>query len=299
MGGENNGDKHASVSNYVGQLRNGDDVASILRKYRGSVDHPLHLQQKASGIEVGVGRYFNGHDWVGPIEINIEHKSLMPNGVGPKTPEMGTLIWYEEDESCRLFQETLAKLLPFLRKSGFRGDFDINCIVSEGVVYPLEATSRFGNPSTALQAELHHSPWGEFLEAVADGRSYDLSFYHGYGIVVTVAIPPFPYEYLSKEYGSMDMGIYFHEPVSDEDIFRHYFLEEAARDSSGQFLVSGHKGCVAHVAGRGETVKAAREATYARVRNLVVPKMFYREDIGISFLERDHDFLRDWGWIPS
>jgi phosphoribosylamine---glycine ligase len=238
---KNNGNKHASASNYVGQLKNGADVASILRKYQGSVDHPLHLQQKASGIEVGVGRYFNGHDWVGPIEINIEHKSLMPNGVGPKTPEMGTLIWYEEDESCRLFQETLAKLLPFLRRSGFRGDFDINCIVSEGVIYPLEATSRFGTPSTALQAELHHSPWGEFLGAVADGRSYDLSFHRGYGIVVTVAIPPFPYEYLSKEYDSMDMGIYFHESVSDEEVSGTIFSRRRRGTRRDNFWCRGTK----------------------------------------------------------
>jgi phosphoribosylamine--glycine ligase len=174
----------------MGQLPDGRDKYSQALPY---TDHHVHLQQN-EGVEVGIGRFFNGDDWVGPIEINFEHKSLMPGGIGPKTPEMGTLMWYDEDESNILFRETLFKLSQHLREIGFHGDFDVNCIVNGEGVWPLEATARFGDPSTAMQAELHLSPWGEFLGAIADKHQYKLNFKRGYGIVVTVAIPV-PYEY--------------------------------------------------------------------------------------------------------
>lgn len=296
-----NGSHHMSTSNYVGQMLDGRDVENVLSRYLGQKDRSIHLQKKVVGVEIGVGRYFNGEDWVGPIEMNLEHKSLMPGNVGPKTPEMGTLMWYDEDESNPLFQETLAKLKPYLKKIDFRGDFDINCIVNDEGVWPLEATARFGTPSTAMQAELHVSPWGEFLGAVADKKRYPLEFKRGYGIVVTVAVPPYPYEYLSKEHASQDTEVYFREPVSDEDIARHYFFEEVSKekDANGQmrYLVKGHKGCVAHVTGFGKTVVEARIAAYARIQNLVVPKMFYREDIGMRFLQRDENLLKEWGWL--
>lgn len=294
-----NGLKHVSTSNYVGQLPDGQDVINILERYRNT-GHHVHLQQKMEGVEIGIGRFFNGNDWIGPIEINLEHKSLMPGGIGPKTPEMGTLMWYDENENNVLFQETLAKLKPHLREIGFHGDFDINCIVNREGVWPLEATARFGDPSTAMQAEIHISPWGEFLGAVADGRPYTLEYKKGYGIVVTVAIPPFPYEYLASEYAAKDIEIYFKQPVTEEEILRHYFFEEVSKvmeNGIARYVVRGHKGCVAHITGFGETVEQARLDAYVRVNNLVIPKMFYRSDIGLGFIERDCAKLEEWGYI--
>ena len=52
------------------------------------------IQKKVEGVEIAVARFFNGSDWVGPIEINVEHKDLFNGNLGPKTGEMGTLLWY-------------------------------------------------------------------------------------------------------------------------------------------------------------------------------------------------------------
>lgn len=109
--------------------------------------------------------------------MNIEHKSLSNGDLGPKTYEMGTLMWFDNDEKNRLYQETLAKMKDYLTSIDFRGDVDINCIVNEKGVYPLEITARFGFPALQLQQAL--SPevaWGEFLKAVADGKQYDFKF---------------------------------------------------------------------------------------------------------------------------
>lgn len=113
---------------------------------------------------------------------------------------MGTVLWYDENEDNRLFNETLVKLRGYLRKIDFRGDIDINCIVNEQGAFPIEATPRFGYPAIYAQSNIHRSPWGEFLKAVADGKSHQLKWKKGYCIVVLVATPPFPYSGPNSKY---------------------------------------------------------------------------------------------------
>src|SRR3989344_1454506 len=112
---------HASKTfNYVGSLKDGSDVLSVLESYRKTVPRrdlkSIQLQERIRGIEIGIGRYFNGTSWVGPIEMNIEHKNLCNGDLGPKTFEMGTLMWFDNDESNPLFQETLARMGDYLKK---------------------------------------------------------------------------------------------------------------------------------------------------------------------------------------
>jgi len=92
--------------------------------------------------------------------MNIEHKDLCNGGLGPKTYEMGTLMWFDDDEKNKLFKETLGKLKEYLCHIHFHGDVDINCIVNEKGVFPLELTMRFGFPALQLQCALSQSPWG-------------------------------------------------------------------------------------------------------------------------------------------
>jgi phosphoribosylamine--glycine ligase len=290
---------HASkIYNYVGQLEDGSDVIHMLRSYQQNNktdSRYIELQQRVDGIEIGVGRYFNGKDWVGPIEMNIEHKDLYTGNLGPKTFEMGTLMWYDDNENNKLFQLTLARLKDYLQSVGFRGDVDINCIVDKDQVYPLEVTARFGFPSTQLQVALHISPWGEFLKAVADGRNYDLLYRKGYGMIVLIATPPFPYRAISKRYSSCGLRIFFKDNLSDEEMSRIHF-EEVSFDGEN-YYVSGDTGFVAHVSGVGESVKEARENVYGLIQKIVVPKMFYRNDIGLKFENQDFNLLKKWGWI--
>lgn len=184
---------HIGMLNYVGQRADGRDVLDMLQLYKRRGIGEVHLQERVHGVEIGVGRYFNGQDWVGPIEMNLEHKPLCHGNLGPLTAEMGTLMWYERDETHPIFQTVLAPIKPYLQSIGYKGDLDINCIANAEGIWPLEATMRFGTPASELQAELHVSPWGDFLSAIADGTSFDLKVKDGFGIVVSVMLPPFPF----------------------------------------------------------------------------------------------------------
>lgn len=284
--------------NYVGQLENGEDVVEVLKNYnRNSKDDCalIELQKKIEGIEIGVGRYFNGNDWVGPIEINMEHKNLCDGNLGPKTDEMGTVMWYDDNENNKLFQKTLAKIKPYLQKRNFRGDVDINCILSKNNVYPLEITARFGWPAMQLQDEIHISPWGEFLKAVADGEKYNLKYKKGFGIVALVATPPFPYGFRSRRYYPEGIDLFFRKKMSDKEM-DHIHFEEISRWKE-KYYISSKKGYILTVTGTGKTVKEARNKVYDLINNIIAPKMFYRTDIGIKFVNEDQKKLKEWGWI--
>ncbi len=288
--------------NYVGQLDNGSDVVNVLMNYRKNYSHQkevITLQEKINGVEIGVARYFNGNDWVGPIEYNVEHKKFFPDDMGPATSEMGTIMWYDIDEECVLYKKTLHKLRPYLKKINFKGDIDINLIVNEKGIYPLEATPRLGSPAIYLQAELTKSPWGEFLKAVADGKKYDHSWIKGYGIVVLMATPPFPYAKKIKEISPFGMNIYFDSSLKRSDFNHIHFEGVAVKNNKGadQYYISDHQGYILYVTAVGKTIKIARTKVGKLIKHIYFPKMFYRNDIGINFIKNAHDLLRGWGYM--
>ncbi|MCA9354886.1 MAG: hypothetical protein KC877_05180 [Candidatus Kaiserbacteria bacterium] len=295
---------HIGMLNYVGQRQDGQDVFDMLKIYREKNISPVHIQQRAEGIEIGVGRYFNGNDWVGPIEVNLEHKPLCNGDIGPLTAEMGTVIWYENDETLPLYQETLAKLKPYLQEINYKGDIDIDCIVNAEGVWPLEATMRFGTPSTELQCELHESPWGDFMKAIADGQPYDLQYKTDYGIVVSVVIPPFPFA--PEIFGDSNIetcqgvSVFFKDNFSKEDM-EHVHFEEVSRtvsdDGQERYYLSGKHGYALYATGHGETVEEAQQKAYDIIKKIIIPEMFYRTDIGDKFVREDRQQLKDWGWI--
>jgi len=285
--------------NYVGSLYDGYDVVDVLNNYRLREDDDcvsIDLQKRIDGVEIGVARYFNGNDWVGPIEMNIEHKDLFAGDMGPKTDEMGTVMWFDDNEKNKLFQVTLAKLKDFLIFYNFRGDVDINCIVNKDEVYPLELTTRFGWPATHLHAEMIKSPLGEFFKSVADSESYKVKYKKGYGVVVVVATPPFPYQIRDKKYSSKGEKIYFKSSITDDEM-KHIHFEEVSKNDKGEYIITGETGIVLSVTGIGKTISKARENVVKIIDKIIIPKKFYRNDIGVRFENESMQKLRKWGWV--
>jgi len=295
---------HISALNYVGQNAKGIDILDMLEYYKEQKITPLHLQKRVTGVEIGVGRYFNGKDWVGPIEINLEHKHLMNGDIGPLTAEMGTLMWYETDEGQPLFQATLAKLKSHLIAIDYRGDIDVGCIVNEEGMWPLETTTRFGTPSTELQCELQISPWGEMMKAIADGKLYDLTYYDEYGVVVSVTVPPFPFApdiaSEARVMTSKGMTLFFSEDFTTDDL-THVHFEEISKtqleNGKMRYYHAGQHGYALYVTGKGGTVEDARKNVYQIVDKVSLPNMMYRTDIGLKFLNEERKKLFDCGWI--
>lgn len=291
---------HNTVFNYIGSLDDASDMVSVLEKYKMSFGGSctLSLQKKVDGVEIAIGRFFNGKNWVGPSIINFEHKHLGNDDVGPLGGETGTLMWYDKNEKNKLFERTLSKIKPYLEASNYKGYIDVNCIVSKNKIYPLEITSRFGSSTIETQGEIHISPWSDFFMALAKGEDYQLKFRKGYSINVALTVSPFPYR--TKDKNIIDSGVnIFFEKMSEKDFSHVRFEGVMARKTTDKhvYYTAGGLGYVLYVTGIGKTVETARKKVYRIIDKIIIPKSFYRTDIGTRFIRKDQRLLKKWNWI--
>ncbi|GMU63884.1 MAG: hypothetical protein AMXMBFR36_01580 [Acidobacteriota bacterium] len=277
---------------FVGEEEDGADVLGVLEAYKKALADQIpvfQLQRRVTGVEVAVGAFFNGSRFVTPVNINFEHKKLFPGNLGPSTGEMGTSMFWTEPN--RLFFQTLGKMETLLAKERYVGYIDLNCIVNANGIYPLEFTARFGYPTIFIQQEGMSTPIGRFLWDLAVGDDPKLKVKSGYQVGVRVIVPPYPFddpgtfESLSKE-----AVIYFRRPSTDG-----VHIEDTKLVNS-QWLVAGTSGVVLCVVGTGATMKAAQQQAYTRVRNILIPNMYYRDDIGDRWQD-DSDRLFSWGYL--
>jgi phosphoribosylamine-glycine ligase len=150
---------------FVGQEEDGKDVEQVLVHYKMKWSNKIkffQIQKYETGVEVGIGAFFNGHDFVYPININFEHKRLFPKNIGPSTGEMGTSCYWTKNNP--LFENTLLKTKDKLAESKYVGYIDLNCIANSKGIFPLEWT--------CFDAEteiLTRSGWKQYFELV-DGE---------------------------------------------------------------------------------------------------------------------------------
>lgn len=292
--------KSSKGLNYVGNMDNGKDVVDVLKSYKSNQSiksEIITLQKKAIGVEIAATRYFNGNRWIGPTLINMEHKKFFPGDLGITTSEMGTLGWYDMDDNNKLFKDTLFKLTDHLRKINYRGIFDINCIVNEDGSFPLEATSRIGSPIVHLQTALNLSSWSEIMYSIANGEDCKIKVNNGYGVVVVVATPPFPYAKKIPDHSHQGVHIYFKAPMSEEDMRNIHFEEVSLDKKNGVHYISDDRGYILYATGTDQSVDIAIKKTYDLIDKIYIPQMFYRNDIGRKFINESREKLKKWGYI--
>src|SRR3989338_2424820 len=172
---------------FVGEEEDGKDVIKVLESYKKVYANKIksfQLQKRIKGVEVAVGGFFNGKEFITPINVNFEHKRLFPGELGVATGEMGTSMFWSEPN--KIFNHTLKKMEPKLAEEKFVGYIDINCIVNSNGIYPLEFTARFGYPTIAIQQEGMITPMGEFLYGIASGEAPKLKTKNGFQLGVRV-----------------------------------------------------------------------------------------------------------------
>ena len=63
-----------------------------------------------------------------------------------------------------------------------------------------------------------------------------------------------------------------------------------------EWLITGGSGVVLIVIGTGQTLKQAQTQVYNRIKNIMIPNMYYRTDVGDRWFE-DSDRLHSWGYL--
>ena len=279
---------------FLGEEEDGKDLIEILDQNKNVWQKKapvFQLQKYVSGVEVAVGAFFNGTDFILPININFEQKRVFPGDIGPFTGDMGTLMFWSESNT--FFRLTLEKMKPALIESGYRGYIDINCVANGRGIYPLEFTARFGYPTIQIQTEGIMNPTGEWLEKLARGESFEFKTKKGFQIGVRLMVPTLFAQAKDHELVEMyhDLPIFFKKKINFEGI--HI---EDVKNEDNIWRIAGESGVLMVIAGTGTTVEEARKQVYSRISNIMVQNMFYRTDIGLKWAE-DSDRLHTWGYL--
>ena len=277
----------------LGKEEDGNDLYEILKSNKKVLSKNIkefQFQKHVVGVEVGASAFFNGEKFITPILTAFEHKRLFPREIGPMTGEMGTSMFWSEPNV--LFKETTGKMEEGLRKAGYVGYIDVNCIVNGRGIYPLEFTSRFGYPTINIQQEGVLSEWGDFLYALAHHQDFQLRTKRGFQLGVVIVTPPFPYDDPSEVELYKDLSIIFRknnlEGVHISDVKMTEGVWRTAGGSSYHLIITGS----------GTTMEEARKQAYTRVENIILVNMIYRQDIGASWTE-DSDRLWAWGYLDQ
>lgn len=291
-----NGANSARSRNYIGQLENSADMIALLKMYAKTavdgIEPDFLLMQYLHGVEVGVGAYFNGYEFLEGVCIDFEHKRFFPGDLGELTGEMGTVVSYRG--ASKLFQAALSPLARQLAQSGYCGYINVNLIVNEKGLWPLEFTSRFGYPGFAICQALHVEPWELIFQHMLEKKNVTMPTKAGFSVGVVLTVPPFPY---CQGYEELSKGepIYIKPGLSCEDKDALHFAEVELVD--GVLITSGASGYIGVVTGIGDTIKQATGEAYRIASHVVVPNLRYRLDIGYRVRKHDWQALRSMGWL--
>jgi phosphoribosylamine--glycine ligase len=280
-----------SLNNYVGRFSDGQDVRAILERL------PPVLAQKSfvlmdhiEGIEMGVGAYFNGERFLRPACLDWEHKRFFPGDLGELTPEMGTVVSYDRTE--RFFDWTLRKMEALLREHKYCGYINLNTIVNEQGIWPLEFTCRFGYPGFAILEPLQKLGWGTLFESMVSRSATSFATDSGFAIGVVLTTPPFPYE-RTQVAELVGLPVLFDGPLSPEDR-RHLHYGEVGLEN-GSLVTSGVSGWTMVVTGQGPTVASAQSNAISLADRIYAPNIRYRRDIGDRLIDGDLQRLEQFG----
>ncbi|MDP2691139.1 MAG: phosphoribosylglycinamide synthetase C domain-containing protein [bacterium] len=284
--------QHQKQFVFIGAEEDGSDVIRILKSYQktwGDEISTFQLQKKMTGVEVSVAAFFNGKKFIAPINITFEHKKLFPGELGVSTGEMGTSMFW--NKSSPIFEKTLRKMEPRLAKTGYVGSIDLNTIVNNNGIYPLEFTCRFGHPQISIQREGILDEMGALFYQLAQGKDFTFKTRKGFQVGVLLVVPPFPYkDNKTLNSFSKDAVVVFekknYEGIHPQDL----------RSYKGEWLITGSSGIALLVTGTGTTMREAQKQAYGRIQHILIPNMYYRTDIGNRWYD-EGDKLHSWGYI--
>lgn len=292
------GDADKALS-YVGKSAKG--MITMLRRWKKFPKKnakPFILQEFIEGIEMAVGAWFGPHGFSRFVCENFEFKKLMPGDQGVSTGEMGTVVRYVKRYHSKLFREVLAPCERALKKLGYVGYVDLNCIIDlKHPAMPLEWTMRPGWPLFQIQQELHLGDPAQWLVDLYDGKD-TLQVSNAIAAGIVVAMPDFPYSRITnKEISDF--------PIWGVKSFKHVHPAEVKMGvgvcdgliEAPCLVTAGDYVCIA--SGQGTTVKEAVQNAYKVAKSIeIANNPFSRNDIGLR-LKRQLPKLLDHGYATG
>lgn len=269
-----------------------DMIQNIDHLFAISKNAPFILQEFITGTEASVAGFFNGTEFY-MLTCTLEDKKFMNDDKGPNTGCAGNLVCALVPET-KIYKEGLAKIIPILQASGFRGMIDLNTILTEDELYGLEWTPRFGYLADSTFSAMYGSGYAELLHRTATGKVPDLKWAATFGMSVTLSIPPYPTEIrVPKAKDVMIDGI---DPENLMQLSNTYLYDAMLSKDKKHLITSGNYGFIAAPIGVGDSIGEASARVQVEVKKIQIPNMQYRTDTEKSTLKR-YTQLQDWGWF--
>jgi phosphoribosylamine--glycine ligase len=275
------------VEHFPGDLARHMQSEKFQKRIKGN-NFSFMLQQKIEGgIEISTEGWFDGTEFV-RWDRTIENKCLMVGDLGKRTGCASSIVWEAQKEGLAI--GAIRKLTPWLRKAGFIGGIDANCIVAkrdgQPITYFLEWTPRCG--WDALIALLKLVPEGCIHKFLFKG--FTEKFLPGFAAAERVTIPPYPYfekKLLEEEAADVPIN---HQPEELPD----FWLQDVYR-KDGYLYCAGKDGMLGVVTGRGDTIDDAVAEVFGVIKGLQVgANLQYRLDLGKRAKEAIRK-LESWG----
>ena len=275
----------AAIDNYVGRLADGRDVRAMLGKLARleALQASFVLMEFVEGVEMGVGAYFDGDKFLLPACLDWEHKRFFPGDLGELTGEMGTVVTYERSRG--FFERTLARMEPLLRENGHCGYVNLNTIVNERGIWPLEFTCRFGYPGFAILTPLQETAWGDLFAAMVSRSTSRFATRAGFSVGIVLTLPPFPYPRPQVE-EPVGLPVLFDGELTEADRTNLHYCELGLEN--GELVTSGMYGWAMVVTGVGDSIASAQQRANSLADRVLIPNVRYRRDIGDRLMAGDY-----------
>jgi phosphoribosylamine--glycine ligase len=271
-----------------------DEMLYFMSKLKDVEGLRFILQEKIEGIEIAMGAWFNGKEFVGSLNYNLEHKRMFTGDMGALCGESGTVSVMSEDWYL-FYEKGLGRCKEFLRRAGYVGYIDLNCILTEdGKLYGLEFTCRPGWPIFQIMVrQWKFGNTGEMLYKVGKGEKIGNEYVDKnkrYGVGVCF--------FTETQYGEVPITV---EGVNsdnvDENIIEWLGLDDVWFDrDNGMFVsVTGSQWYSRNIVavGVGKEFKDAQKRAYDLIGKVSSTFGWYRLDVGERY-NKQADIVREY-----
>src|SRR5215213_2835095 len=278
---------------FVGQLDDGRDVIAFLTGLPAQGEQESFVvMEHVEGIEMGVGAYFNGEKFLAPSCLDWEHKRFFPGDLGELTGEMEAIV--TDDRTARFHALTLGRMEGLLREQGYCGYINLNIIVNEEGIWPLEFTCRFGYPGYAILDPLQRTPWSTLFHSLVTRSSDRFEAAPGFAAGIVMSTPPFPFARPDVKV-PVGMPVLFDQNLTPDDLRNIHYGEVGLQNE--QLVTSGAYGWTLVVTGVASSIAAARGRANGLAARITIPNVRYRRDIGERLINGDFARLEALGLL--
>lgn len=243
------------------------------------------LQKVVDGVEISTEGWFDGEQFV-HFNSTLENKRFMAGNLGPAIGSQSNTVWIKEKDG--LLVKELTGLAPYLKKAGYVGPIDANCIVSEKDHKPyfLEWTSRFGFDALFCLLSMVDGPLSDFFL-----KRFDVPFRGAFASSERLSIPPFPYSTrgLLDDF-ARDVPI---EDGLDSPVMAGFYAQDVYQDGN-DLKCAGADGILGVMAARGNSWGGSWGNVYRPLEKLRVGSYKQFRVDGASSLERRYNKLKKW-----